>query len=43
MAKSPNFDIDDCTKFFGPVGNASLLMVRAQVDIAAGRYIHLIR
>jgi hypothetical protein len=37
MSKCPNFDVDDCTKFFGPIGNASLLATRAQVDLAAGR------
>ena len=37
LKKGPRFDVDDCTKFFGPIGNASLLMVRAQVDMAAGR------
>ncbi|KAG5529437.1 hypothetical protein RHGRI_029981 [Rhododendron griersonianum] len=37
LKKGPNFDIDECTKFFGPVGSASLLVIRAQVDMAAGR------
>ncbi|KAL6337911.1 hypothetical protein AAG906_002377 [Vitis piasezkii] len=37
LAASPYFSVDDCTKFFGPYGNANLLMIRAQVDLAAGR------
>lgn len=37
LKKGPNFDIDECTKFFGPIGSASLLVIRAQVDMAAGR------
>lgn len=39
MAKGPNFDIDDCTKFFGPIGSASLLIVHAQVNLVSGRLI----
>lgn len=38
MSKCPNFDVDECTKFFGPIGNANLLVIRARVDIAAGRF-----
>ncbi|KAA8530876.1 hypothetical protein F0562_005500 [Nyssa sinensis] len=38
LSKGPNFDVDDCTKFFGPIGNACLLVIRAQVDMAAGRF-----
>ncbi|GMI94145.1 tetratricopeptide repeat 14 [Hibiscus trionum] len=34
----PNFDVDDLNKYFGPIGNANLLVVRAQVDMAAGRF-----
>lgn len=37
----PKFDDDECTKFFGPIGNAGLLVVRAQVDMAAGRLVFL--
>ncbi|XP_031096094.1 TPR repeat-containing thioredoxin TTL4-like [Ipomoea triloba] len=37
MKKGPNFDVDECTKFLGPIGNASLLIVQAQVDMGAGR------
>ncbi|KAI5587942.1 hypothetical protein POPTR_005G076800v4 [Populus trichocarpa] len=36
--KCPNFDVDACTKFFGPLGNANLLVVRAQVHMALGRF-----
>ncbi|XP_021912368.1 inactive TPR repeat-containing thioredoxin TTL3 [Carica papaya] len=38
LCKGPKFDVDSCTKFFGAVGNANLLVVRAQVDMAAGRF-----
>ncbi|XP_059624293.1 TPR repeat-containing thioredoxin TTL1-like [Cornus florida] len=38
LTKGPNFDPEDCTKFFGPIGSASLLVIRAQVDMAAGRF-----
>ncbi|XWS41549.1 hypothetical protein CRYUN_Cryun17cG0091400 [Craigia yunnanensis] len=38
LLKGPNFNVDDCTKYFGPIGNANLLVVRAQVDMAAGRF-----
>ncbi|XP_026434587.1 inactive TPR repeat-containing thioredoxin TTL3-like isoform X1 [Papaver somniferum] len=38
LSKAPRFGIDDCTKFFGPVGNANLLVTRAQVDVALGRF-----
>lgn len=38
LTNGPNFDMDRCTKFFGPAGNAMLLVVRAQVDMAAGRF-----
>ncbi|KAF8404577.1 hypothetical protein HHK36_009464 [Tetracentron sinense] len=38
LGKGPSFDVDSCTKFFGPVGNANLLLVRAQIDMAAGRF-----
>ncbi|MCL7051402.1 hypothetical protein MKW94_015618 [Papaver nudicaule] len=38
LSKAPKFGIDDCTKFFGPVGNANLLVIRAQVDMALGRF-----
>ncbi|XP_073281209.1 inactive TPR repeat-containing thioredoxin TTL3 [Primulina huaijiensis] len=38
MGKGPDFDIGECVKFFGPIGSASLLLFRAQVDMAAGRF-----
>ncbi|XP_022752278.1 inactive TPR repeat-containing thioredoxin TTL3-like [Durio zibethinus] len=38
LLQSPNFDGDYCNKYFGPIGNANLLVVRAQVDMAAGRF-----
>ncbi|KDP46855.1 hypothetical protein JCGZ_24064 [Jatropha curcas] len=38
LAKGPNFSVDDCTKYFGPICNANLLMVRAQVDMTVGRF-----
>ncbi|XWS33309.1 hypothetical protein CRYUN_Cryun22dG0070500 [Craigia yunnanensis] len=38
LLRGPNFNVDDCTKYFGPIGNANLLVVRAQVDMAAGRF-----
>ncbi|KAJ8543703.1 hypothetical protein K7X08_025321 [Anisodus acutangulus] len=37
LKNGPNFDIDECIKFFGPIGNAGLLVIQAQVDMAAGR------
>ncbi|KAF9610364.1 hypothetical protein IFM89_022034 [Coptis chinensis] len=38
LTKRLNFDVDDCTKFFGPTGNAQILLIRAQVDMASGRF-----
>ncbi|KAL2498802.1 tetratricopeptide repeat (TPR)-containing protein [Abeliophyllum distichum] len=38
MAKGPNFDIDECIKFFGPIASASLLLVHAQVNMVVGRF-----
>ncbi|KAK6150413.1 hypothetical protein DH2020_015345 [Rehmannia glutinosa] len=38
MERGPNFDIEDCMKFFGPIGSSSLLLFRAQVDLVAGRF-----
>ncbi|KAK4356661.1 hypothetical protein RND71_025632 [Anisodus tanguticus] len=37
LKNGPNFDNDECIKFFGPIGNAGLLVIQAQVDMAAGR------
>lgn len=38
LSRGPNFEVDACSKFFGPIGNANLLAIRAQVDMVAGRY-----
>ncbi|KAH9616140.1 hypothetical protein KSS87_017421, partial [Heliosperma pusillum] len=38
LTNGPNFDVDQCTKFFGPAGNANFLVIKAQVDMAAGRF-----
>lgn len=38
ISRGPSFEVDACTKFLGPVGNANLLLIRAQVDLAAGRF-----
>nr|KYP38190.1 DnaJ isogeny subfamily C member 7 [Cajanus cajan] len=38
MSKGPNFDVDGCTKFFGPIANANLLVIQARVHLAAGRF-----
>lgn len=41
LKNGPNFDIDECIKFFGPIGNAGLLVIQAQVDMAAGRLVSI--
>ncbi|CAK9135415.1 unnamed protein product [Ilex paraguariensis] len=38
LTKGPSFEVDDCSRFYGPIGFASLLVIRAQVDMAAGRF-----
>ncbi|PON89164.1 N-terminal acetyltransferase A, auxiliary subunit [Trema orientale] len=38
LLRGPKFDVDECTKFLGPIGSASLLVTRAQVDLASGRF-----
>ncbi|KAL2906046.1 TPR repeat-containing thioredoxin TTL1 [Bienertia sinuspersici] len=38
LTNGPNFDVDQCTKFLGPAGNAMVLVIRSQVDMAAGRF-----
>ncbi|XP_030535099.2 inactive TPR repeat-containing thioredoxin TTL3-like [Rhodamnia argentea] len=38
LSEGPNFEVEECTKFLGPIGNAGLLVVRAQVDLAVGRF-----
>uniref|UniRef100_A0A1D1XG15 Inactive TPR repeat-containing thioredoxin TTL3 n=1 Tax=Anthurium amnicola TaxID=1678845 RepID=A0A1D1XG15_9ARAE len=35
---APTFDVDASTRFFGPAANAYFLSVRAQVNMAAGRF-----
>ncbi|CAA0841822.1 tetratricopeptide repeat (TPR)-containing protein [Striga hermonthica] len=37
MEKGSKFEIDDCIRFFGPIGSSSVLLFRAQVDLAAGQ------
>lgn len=38
MSKGSNFGDDELSKYFGPLGFANLLVTRAQVHMAAGRY-----
>lgn len=38
-AGAPRFGVDESTKFFGTFGHAYFLIVRAQVDMAAGRFV----
>ncbi|KAG6514393.1 hypothetical protein ZIOFF_024746 [Zingiber officinale] len=38
MSSAPRFGIDESTKFFGATANSYFLMIRAQVDMAAGRF-----
>ncbi|KAL1540811.1 inactive TPR repeat-containing thioredoxin TTL3-like isoform X1 [Salvia divinorum] len=38
MADGPDFDSEECIKFFGPIASASLLVMQAQVGIAEGRF-----
>ena len=38
---APRFGADESTKFFGTTAHAYVLMVRAQVDMAAGRFVCL--
>ncbi|KAI3725683.1 hypothetical protein L1987_65475 [Smallanthus sonchifolius] len=37
LSNAPKFEIDNCTKFYGLVIHASMLLIWAQVDLAAGR------
>lgn len=37
LSSGPKFDDDEFTKFFGAKGSSHFLMIRAQVDMAAGR------
>lgn len=38
MANGPKFDTDECTKFFGPIASASVLVSQAQGYMAEGRF-----
>ncbi|XP_057783784.1 inactive TPR repeat-containing thioredoxin TTL3-like [Salvia miltiorrhiza] len=38
MEKSPKFEVDLCTKFFGPIGSSSLLVFQSEVHLVAGRF-----
>ncbi|XP_054804533.1 TPR repeat-containing thioredoxin TTL1-like [Prosopis cineraria] len=38
ISNGPNFTDEELGKFFGPIGFANLLVTRAQVDMAAGRF-----
>ncbi|XP_047956748.1 inactive TPR repeat-containing thioredoxin TTL3-like isoform X1 [Salvia hispanica] len=38
MADNPDFDTEECTKFFGPIASASLLVMQARVGMAEGRF-----
>ncbi|XP_062083207.1 inactive TPR repeat-containing thioredoxin TTL3-like [Humulus lupulus] len=38
LLRGPKFDVDECTKVLGPIGSASLLVIRALVDLASGRF-----
>ncbi|KAL9329589.1 hypothetical protein ACSQ67_004592 [Phaseolus vulgaris] len=38
MLKGSNFDVDQCTRFFGQICNANLLVTRARVYLAIGRF-----
>ncbi|KAG8072432.1 hypothetical protein GUJ93_ZPchr0006g42383 [Zizania palustris] len=38
LCGAPRFGVDESTKFFGTVAHAYVLMIRAQVDIASGRF-----
>ncbi|CAI9109415.1 OLC1v1009233C1 [Oldenlandia corymbosa var. corymbosa] len=37
LKNGPNFDDDECTKFLGPIGHSTILVIRAQVHLSAGR------
>ncbi|KAI3784325.1 hypothetical protein L1987_43423 [Smallanthus sonchifolius] len=37
LSNAPKFEIDNCTKFYGLIIHANMLLIRAQVDLAAGR------
>ncbi|KAM0034134.1 putative tetratricopeptide-like helical domain superfamily, TPR repeat-containing thioredoxin TTL1-4 [Helianthus debilis subsp. tardiflorus] len=37
LSNAPKFEIDDCTKFYGAIIHANMLLIQAQVDLAVGR------
>jgi hypothetical protein len=39
---APRFGVDESAKFFGTTGHAYVLIVRAQVDMAAGRSVSVL-
>lgn len=39
FSKGPDFDIDTCTRFFGQIISAYVLIIRAQINIASGRLV----
>ncbi|XP_065875834.1 inactive TPR repeat-containing thioredoxin TTL3 [Euphorbia lathyris] len=38
LKNGPNFNTDDCIKYFGPIGFGNSLAIRARVDMAMGRF-----
>ncbi|WCJ31859.1 tetratricopeptide repeat (TPR)-containing protein [Euphorbia peplus] len=38
LKKGPNFNTDECIKYFGPIGFANSLAIQARVDMAIGRF-----
>ncbi|XP_010484322.1 PREDICTED: inactive TPR repeat-containing thioredoxin TTL3-like isoform X1 [Camelina sativa] len=38
LSRCPVFDVDTSTRYYGPVGYAGFLVVRAQVHLASGRF-----
>ena len=39
LSKCPVFDVETSTRYYGPVGYAGFLVVRAQVHLASGRFV----
>jgi len=39
--KMPKFDLDSCKKIFGPARSAYLMMIAAQIYLAAGRLVEV--
>ncbi|XP_071728729.1 uncharacterized protein [Rutidosis leptorrhynchoides] len=37
LSSAPKFDVDDCIKFYGPITHAYMMVIRAHIDLAAGR------